>query len=98
MFYYVSKVIWFFATPSNALLTLALVGLLLTRTKLAALGMRLAVFSVAMLWLAGLSPLGNALILPLEERFPAYKDDGRPIDGIVVIGGTYDTEATNARG
>ena len=26
MFYFVSKIVWFFLTPSNALLTLALVG------------------------------------------------------------------------
>ena len=37
-------------------------------------------------------------MLPLEERFPAFVDDGTPVAGIVVIGGTYDTEATNARG
>jgi uncharacterized SAM-binding protein YcdF (DUF218 family) len=42
--------------------------------------------------------LGHALILPLEERFPAFVDDGAPVDGIVVVGGTFDTEATNVHG
>jgi uncharacterized SAM-binding protein YcdF (DUF218 family) len=98
MFYYVAKIVWFFATPSNALVTLALVGLLLSRTRWAALGRRATVFAVVMLLVAGLSPLGNALILPLEERFPAYVDDGSPIAGVVVIGGTFDTEPTNAHG
>jgi len=27
MFYYAAKIVWFFATPSNALVTLAVVGL-----------------------------------------------------------------------
>jgi uncharacterized SAM-binding protein YcdF (DUF218 family) len=98
MFYFVSKIVWFFLTPSNALVTLALVGLLLMRTKRPVLGGRLAAAGTIGLLVAGLSPLGNALILPLEERFPAYRDDGVPVTGIIVLGGTYDTEATNMRG
>lgn len=54
--------------------------------------------AVGALLVAGLSPLGNALILPLEERFPAFVDDGAPVAGVVVIGGTFDTEATNVHG
>ena len=53
---------------------------------------------MAALLIAGLSPLSYWLILPLEERFPVFVDDGRPIAGIVVIGGTFDTEPTLARG
>lgn len=98
MFYYAAKIVWFFLTPSNALVTMALVGLLLMRTKRARLGQRLAISSVVLLFVAGLSPLGHALLLPLEERFPAYRDDGTPVAGIVVLGGTYDTEATNVHG
>ncbi len=98
MFYFVSKIVWFFLTPSNALVTLALVGLLLMRTKGAVLGGRLAAVGAGGLLIAGLSPLGNALMLPLEERFPAYREDGTPVAGIVVLGGTYDTEATNVHG
>ena len=98
MFYFISKIVWFFLTPSNALVALALAGLLLMRTRRAVLGQRLAWAGAGGLLLAGLSPLGNAIILPLEERFPAYRYDGTPVAGIVVLGGTYDTEATNARG
>lgn len=99
MFYFVSKIVWFFATPSNALVALALLGLLLMRApKRAVLRKRMVVASAVLLLVAGLSPLGNALILPLEERFPAFNDDGTPVAGIVVLGGTYDTEATNAHG
>jgi len=47
---------------------------------------------------AGLSPLSYWLILPLEERFPVFVDDGTPVAGIVVIGGTFDTEPTLAHG
>ena len=98
MFYFVSKIVWFFVTPSNALVTLALIGFVLMRTRRAAMGKRLSFASVVALLVVGLSPLGNALILPLEERFPAYIDDGTPVAGVVVIGGTFDTEATNVHG
>ena len=98
MFYFVSKIVWFFATPSNALVTMTLIGLLLARTRRAALGKRMAYVSIIGLLVAGLSPLGNALILPLEDRFPSYVDDGTPIAGVVVLGGSFETEVTNVRG
>lgn len=98
MFYYVAKVVWFFVTPSNALATLALAGLLLSRTRNVLIGGRIALASAAAILVAGLSPLGNALILPLEQRFPSYVDDGQPVAGVVVIGGTFDTEPTNFHG
>lgn len=98
MFYFISKIVWFFLTPSNALVTLVLVGLFLMRGKRAVLGGRLAAAGGVGLLVAGLSPLGNALILPLEDRFPTYRDDGVPVAGFIVLGGTYDTEVTNERG
>ena len=49
--------------------------------------------------IAGLSPLGNALILPLEERFPrANLDAPPPPTGIIVLGGAEDRIVGYARG
>ena len=98
MFYFVSKIVWFFLTPSNALLTLALVGVALAWTRYATLGWRLTAGALVALLAAGLLPVGNVLMLPLEDRFPAFVDDGAPIAGVVVLGGTFDTEATNVHG
>ena len=98
MFYYLSKIVWFFLTPSNALVVLALVGFALQWTRYTRAGSRMTGAAAGLLFVAGLSPLGNALILPLEARFPVFVDDGRPVAGIVVIGGTFDTEATNVHG
>jgi uncharacterized SAM-binding protein YcdF (DUF218 family) len=97
MFYYVSKVVWFFLTPSNLLVTLAIAGLLLVWRGQAKWGHRLATIGVGGLLVAGLSPVGNMLILPLEERYPAWTDNGMPVTGIVVLGGTFDSEVTNSR-
>jgi len=96
MFYLVSKIAWFFVTPSNLLTTLTIAGLVLMWLGRATVGFRLAAGASAALLLAGLSPLGNALILPLESRFAAASPPA--VTGIIVLGGTYDSEVTNQRG
>jgi uncharacterized SAM-binding protein YcdF (DUF218 family) len=97
MFYLVSKIAWFFVTPSNLLTTLTIAGLVLMWLGRATVGFRLAAGASAALLVAGLSPLGNALILPLESRFPATTPSPASVTGIIVLGGTYDSEVTNER-
>ena len=99
MFYVLSKVFWFFATPSNCLATLALAGACLALTKrLRRLGAWLGLAGVIGLLFAGLSPLANWVVLPLEERFPVFRDDGRPVDGVVVLGGAVQAVESFGRG
>src|SRR4051794_20655290 len=98
MFYYLSKVAWFFATPSNLLPSLVLVGLALMLTRLRRTGWWLAFLGVAGLFAAGLSPLANWVLGPLQERFPMFQDDGRPVAGIVVLGGAVEAEESIGRG
>ncbi|HEV2558871.1 MAG TPA: YdcF family protein [Microvirga sp.] len=98
MFYYASKVLWFVATPSNALPLLVVLGLLVALTRWRRLGLALAGLGAAGVFVGGLSPLANALILPLEQRFPAYRDEGTPVHGIVVLGGTFEAEESLRRG
>src|SRR5256885_14205306 len=72
MFFVTSKIFGFFAIPSNLLIVLALLGAALVRTRFALAGWRLLVGGVVALAVCGLSPLGNALILPLEQSFPPW--------------------------
>jgi uncharacterized SAM-binding protein YcdF (DUF218 family) len=74
MFFVLSKVLGFFALPSNLIILIGLVGAVLLPTRFARAGRRLMVASLLGLALLGLSPLGNALIIPLEDRFPAWDD------------------------
>ncbi len=98
MFFVLSKTAGFLVLPSNLLVTLGLVGVLLMVTRFARAGRRLCAGALVLLALAGLSPLGNILILPLEERFPSW-DPARGVpDGIVVLGGSVSPDVTNARG
>ncbi len=98
MFFVLSKVLGFFALPSDIAATLALVGVVLLFTRFARAGRALATLGTALLLVAGLSPLGNALMLPLEERFPPWDASrGGAPTGIVVLGGAIGPEISAAR-
>jgi len=97
MFFILSKVLAFFASPSNLMIALGLLGVLLLGTRLARLGARLSAASLIALAVCGLSPLGNALIIPLEQRFPPWRDTHGAPDGIVVLGGAITPDVSEAR-
>ncbi len=92
-----SKILGFFALPSNLLIVIALTGVLLMQTRVRTLGLGLLVGAVLLLALIGLSPVGNALMLPLEERFPKWTGKGATPDGIVVLGGAVSPDVSAAR-
>ena len=97
MFFVLSKILGFFAIPSNLILVFAIFGAALARTRFARTGWRLMVGSLIALAIIGLSPLGNALILPLEQRFPPWDTARGAPDGIVVLGGAISPEVSAAR-
>ena len=98
MFFFLSKLIWFFLQPSSVLLFLTLVGILLMRGKRQKLGQKLALTAVTILIIFGYSPLGHLMMVPLEERFERVKiNDGMSIDGIVILGGSIDTAVSRNR-
>jgi uncharacterized SAM-binding protein YcdF (DUF218 family) len=97
MFFILSKVLGFFAAPSNLLIAFGLLGVVLLATRWARLGKYLMVASLLALAVIGLSPLGNALIIPLEQRFPPWDDTRGPPDGIVVLGGGITPDVSAAR-
>lgn len=82
----------FLAVPSNLIACLVLAGLLLLFFRRRAGAVVLYSGAVA-LCVAGLSPLGNVLLTPLEQRFPEMKFPDQSIDGIIVLGGSYDAQS-----
>jgi uncharacterized SAM-binding protein YcdF (DUF218 family) len=98
MFFVVAKILGFFALPSNLLVAAGLLGVVLMATRFARAGRVLAATSLVLLAVMGLTPIGNALILPLEQRFPRWEEASRPPDGVVVLGGAFDTLVSQARG
>jgi uncharacterized SAM-binding protein YcdF (DUF218 family) len=99
VFYYASKIGWFFATPSNLLASIVLVGLVLALLpRWRRVGLATAILATLALFVAGLSPLASLVMLPLEERFPIFEDDGRPVDGIILLGGAVEAGDSAALG
>jgi len=98
MFFILSKTLGFFALPSNVLITMGLIGVLLLLTRFRRLASWLVVTSLVLIAFVGLSPLGNVLLLPLEQRFPPWDASRGPPNGIVVLGGAISPDLSLARG
>lgn len=98
MFFVGAKILGFFALPSNVLMSIGLLGLVLLAFGWRRAGLGLSAASIALLAAFGLSPIGNLLILPLEQRFPAWDASRGVPDGIVILGGSFDTVTAPARG
>ncbi|HUI97721.1 MAG TPA: YdcF family protein [Xanthobacteraceae bacterium] len=97
MFFILSKMLGFFALPSDIAATLAALGVVLLFSRFRQIGRALATVGVVLLVVAGLSPLGNALMLPLEDRFPPWDPARGAPTGIVVLGGAIGPEISAAR-
>jgi uncharacterized SAM-binding protein YcdF (DUF218 family) len=97
MFFILSKVLGFIALPSNIIVILGLVGVLLIGGRWTQLGVRLSAASVLLIAICGFSPLGTALLLPLENRFAPWNPSHGAPDGIVVLGGAFENAVSGAR-
>ena len=88
MFFYLAKAVWFVLQPSTFLALLIAYGAILIWTGWARWGRRFVTIGAILLLVLGLSPLGNALILPLEDRFPRADLDKPPAPaGLIILGG-----------
>jgi uncharacterized SAM-binding protein YcdF (DUF218 family) len=97
MYFYLSKTIGFFAIPSNIIPLIVICGLLLWRSRYARLGRGITVAGIVLFLIAGATPLGTALLLPLENRFPQWDAAQGAPDGIIVLGGVLNTEVSQQR-
>lgn len=97
MFFVFSKVAGFFATPSNAMASVLVAGIVLYAIGRRRTGVWVILSGAALALLFGFSPLGNLMMLPLTERFPPWRDEGRAPDGIVILGGAIDADVSIVR-
>src|ERR1700734_1278065 len=97
MFFVLSKTVGFFAVPSNVLISIGLLGLVLLCTRFQRLASWLVVTSLVLIVFVGFSPLGRMAMVPLEQRFPLWDASHGPPDGIVVLGGVISPEISLAR-
>ncbi|TGQ72704.1 MAG: YdcF family protein [Mesorhizobium sp.] len=97
MFFYLSKIFWFFIQPLNLAIFLLLAGLvsaMFGRRRVAVTGSMLAFVILA---LSAWTSLGAMMLDPLEERFPRPPLPEK-VDGIVVLGGGFEGAINLARG
>jgi uncharacterized SAM-binding protein YcdF (DUF218 family) len=97
MFYIASRLLGFFLVPSNILVGLGLLGAVLLPTRFTRTGRRLLVASVLLIAAIGVLPIGIALSLPLEDRFPPWDPSRGAPDVIVVLGGVINPYLSAAR-
>ena len=98
LFFFLSKTLGVMLLPTNFLIGIGIVGLVLRFTRFASLGRKLVFASIALLAFCGFSPLGNWLLYPLEQRFPPWDASSGAPDGIVVLGAAIDPDLSAARG
>jgi uncharacterized SAM-binding protein YcdF (DUF218 family) len=98
MFFVLSKTLGLLSVPSNILILLGLIGAMLLLTRFARAGRRLIVVSVLLIAICGFLPVGQALTLALEDRFPKWDASRGAPDGIIILGGALNSDLTEARG
>jgi uncharacterized SAM-binding protein YcdF (DUF218 family) len=84
--------------PSNLLMAIGLIGLVLLFTRFRRLASWLLVTSLVLIAFVGYSPIGRILLLPLENRFPPWDPSRGAPDGIVVLGGAISPDISVDRG
>lgn len=88
LFFWASKIVWAFISPDSLLLILLLSATVMLFTQRHKWGRRLLAITCTALAFIAFFPVGEWLIAPLENRFPAQPDLPARIDGIIVLGGT----------
>jgi uncharacterized SAM-binding protein YcdF (DUF218 family) len=98
LFFVISKTLGIMLLPTNFMIGLGLIGVMLVATRWRRLGRRLMIVSLALLAICAWSPLGKLLLYPLETRFPAWDASKGAPDGIIVLGGPIDADLSVAHG
>ena len=88
MTYYVSKAFWLFAAPTSALILISASACLLALFGNSEWATGLAAAAACGLAIGAFRPIGLALALPLEERFPLSPPDLQVSpDGVIMLPG-----------
>jgi uncharacterized SAM-binding protein YcdF (DUF218 family) len=90
-FFFASKFIWMLVAPANWLLLLPLLALLLHRLQWRAWAVWVWSLEVLLILLIGAYPVGQWLVKPLESYSTLPALDAPAPDGIIVLGGAWET-------
>jgi uncharacterized SAM-binding protein YcdF (DUF218 family) len=96
VFFVLSKTLGVVSMPSNLMIGIGVLGVVLCATRFASLGRKLMITSIVLLAISGFSPLGYWLLYPLEARFPPWNPAQGAPDGIIVLGGPVEADLSAA--
>jgi uncharacterized SAM-binding protein YcdF (DUF218 family) len=95
--YYVSKVFWLLAAPTSALVLISVIAALWTVLGSSKCAAWVAAAAACVLVIGAFTPIGLALTVPLESRFPFSPPAPQaPPDGIIVLAGGGGSGAIHA--
>lgn len=97
MYFILAKTLGIVAIPSNLIMLVVVCGLILWCTRYARSGRRITTAGIVLLLIGGATPLGTALLLPLENRFPRWDETRGAPDGIIVLGGVVNPHVSRLR-
>lgn len=98
LFFVAAKLVWGLLRPDSMLALLLAAGVLALWLGRARLGTALVTVSFGALLPVGFLPLGDALMAPLEARYPPEPEINGPVAGILVLGGAEDPAAVRRWG
>lgn len=98
MTFLLGKAFWTIAAPGNFLVLLLAVGTLLLLLSRGRRGIGLVAAGTAGFLIIWTLPVGEWLLLPLENRLPPPKEMPLRVDGIIVLGGAVDPAVSEGRG
>jgi len=98
MFFFLSKVLWFFLQPLNLSILLVLGGLVLAVAGSRRLSFAATLIAFLILAASAWTSLGAMLLHPLEDRFARPVAMPEHVDGIIVLGGGLEGAINLRRG
>ncbi len=96
MSFVLSKLLWLLIQPSNLLLLMILLAASLARRWPGATRRLLSLTLTGVVTITFL-PVGQWLLMPIEQRFPEVRTPPPDVDGIIVLGGGVDAGPSIAR-
>lgn len=97
MFFYASKIFWFFAAPGNLLFLAIGAAALASFFRTPSWSFRILRWTFAVVLLLAVFPVGTFLTNTLENRFPANPPLPDTIDGVIILGGTINPSLSALR-
>ena len=98
MFFVLTKTAGVLALPSNDMILIGLLGLVLCATRFKRAGWRLMALSLVLFAIVGFFPVSSLIGHVLESRFPPWNAARGTPDGIIVLGGAIDPRLSRAYG